>query len=82
MEAEQIYKVVKKLIGNIRPQGCSERDNESNKNLKIFIEVFSKMHRDIDNIAFDFKDSFEASVKEAANIANKHLDSMKIEQQY
>ena len=79
MEAEQIYEVVTKLVGNIRPQGCSQKDSESNKNLKIFIEVFAKMHRDIDDVVYDFKDSYEASVKEAANIANKHLDSMGIE---
>ena len=80
MEAEQIYEIVTKLVGNIRPQGCSQRVSESNKNLKTFIEVFAKMHRDIDDVAYDFKDSYEASVKEAANIANKHLDSMGIEQ--
>jgi len=80
MEAEQIYEVVTKLVGNIRPQGCSNRDSESNKNLKTFIEVFAKMHRDIDDVAYDFKDSYEASVKEAATIANNHLDSMGIEQ--
>lgn len=79
MEAEQIYEVVTKLVGNIRPQGCSQRDSESNKNLKTFIEVFAKMHQDIDDVAYDFKDSYEASVKEAVNIANKHLDSMGIE---
>jgi len=80
MEAEQIYEVVTKLVGNIRPQGCSQRDSESNKNLNTFIAVFAKMHRDIDDIAYDFKDSYEASVKEASNIANKQLDSMGIEQ--
>ena len=80
MKAEQIYEVVKKLIGNIRPQGCSNRDAESNENLKKFIEVFSAMHVDIDDVAYDFKNSYEASVKEASNIANKHLDSMGIEQ--
>ena len=79
MEAEQIYEVVKKLIGNIRPQGCSNRDKESNENLKKFIEVFTAMHVDIDDVAYDFKDSHEASVKKAANIANKHLDTMGIE---
>lgn len=80
MEAEQIYEVVTKLVGNIRPHGCSQRDRESNENLKKFIDVFSKMHKDIDDVAYDFKDSYESSVKEAANIANKHLDSMGIEQ--
>ncbi len=79
MEAEKIYEVVTKLVGNIRPQGCSRRDRESNENLKIFIEVFSKMYTDIDDVAYDFKDSYESSVKEAANIANKFLDSMKID---
>ena len=29
MEAEQIYEIVTKLVGNIRPQGCSQRDSES-----------------------------------------------------
>jgi len=80
MEAEHIYEAITKLVGNIKPHGCSSRDAESNKNLKVFIEVFDKMHRDIDDIAYTYKDSHEASVKEAADIANKHLDSMGIEQ--
>lgn len=80
MEAQQIYEVLTKLIGGIRPQGCSSRDEKSNNNLKTFIEVFDKMHVDIDAVAYDFKDSHEASVKEAANIAEKHLDKMGIEQ--
>ena len=42
--------------------------------------VFAATHVDIDDIAYDFKDRHEASVKEAANIANKHLDTMGIEQ--
>lgn len=79
MEADQIYEVVTKLIGNIRPQGCSQRDKESNENLKKFIQVFDKMHLDIDFIADNYKKCHESSIKKAVKIANDHLDSMGIE---
>jgi len=47
MEAEQIYEVITKLVGDIKPVGCSQRDSNSNENLKVFIAVFRRMHKDI-----------------------------------
>ena len=79
MEAEQIYEVLEKLVGNIKPQGCSRRDEESNNNLKKFIYIFDIMHTEIDDIAYLYEDSYESSVKEASDIATKHIKSMGIE---
>lgn len=76
MDAEQIYEVITKLVGPIRPLGCGARDSERHENLKKFIKVFDKMHIEIDDIAYKYSDSYEASVKKAGDIASAHIDSM------
>jgi len=79
MKSEQIYEVITKLVGPIRPVGCGSRDPERHENLKKFIEVFDKMHVEIDDIAYSYSKSHESSVKKSADIANEHLNKMGIE---
>lgn len=79
MEAEQIYEVITKLVGLIRPAGCGSSDPERHENLKKFIEVFDKMHVEIDDIAYRCFNSHEASVKKSGKIATAHINSMGIE---
>jgi len=79
METEQIYEVITKLVGPIRPLGCGSRDPERHDNLKKFIELFEKMHVEIDDIAYAYSNSHEASVKKSGDIATAHIDSMGIE---
>ena len=75
---EQIYEIIQKLIGKIRPVGESIEDAERLKNIKTFIQVFEKMHIEIDDIAYQYKDRHEVSIKAIADRCNKHLDSMGI----
>ena len=76
--SEQIYEIIQKLIGKIRPVGESNQDAERLKNIEIFIQVFDKMHIEIDDIAYQYGDRREASIKAIADRCNKHLDSMGI----
>lgn len=80
MKAEQITEVVEKLIGPIRPVGESNVDADRLENMEEFIKVFAWMHVQIDEVAYDFKDSRAASEKRIADVANAHLNSMGIEQ--
>ncbi len=48
--------------------------------MKTFIVVFSKMHKVIDDIAYEYKDSPYGSAKKIGELCNKHLDSMGIEE--
>ena len=80
MESEQVYEVLTKLIGPIRPVGCGSIDPERHENLKKFIEVFDKMHVEIDDIAYKFSNRHEASMKKSGDIATAHINSMGIEE--
>lgn len=76
--AEQIYSIIEKLIGKIRPVGESNHDREALKNLEVFIEVFNMMHIEIDDIAYDYKDSKYSSEKIIAMRCDKQIKSMGI----
>ena len=76
--AEQIYEIIQKLTGRIRPQGESNQDAESLKNVETFIQVFKMMHIEIDDIAYKYKDSPYASEKRIGERCDKHIDSMGI----
>jgi len=71
MKAEQIYPVVKELIGNINPAGISEVDEERFENLKEHITVIRKLLKDVDSLIIDYSNHHEASVKRAVNHAEK-----------
>jgi hypothetical protein len=78
MKAEQIYEVIKKLTGPIRPAVDAAMDGERLRNLETFIEVFRNMHMDIDDISYEFKDSPYGSAKKAGLVAKAQLDDMGI----
>lgn len=73
------YNIVEKLIGDIRPKGDSSRDNQIFENLKALIELHSQIHKAIDDVAYDFKDDKQASIKMCCDEAKKYLDSLGIE---
>ena len=76
--AEQIYEILQKLIGKIRPVGESNEDKERLKNVQVFIKVFDMMHVEIDDIAYQYGERYEASMKAIADKCNEHLDTMGI----
>jgi hypothetical protein len=73
------YDVVKKLIGNVRPQGDASIDYKIIENLKALIELHSEIHKAINDVAYDFKDRYEGSIKMCQQEASKYLDSLGIE---
>lgn len=73
------YDVVKKLIGEVRPKGHASIDNEILKNLEALCELHAEIHKAIDDIAYDFRNDKEASVKRCCDYANSYLDSLGIE---
>ncbi|MFA5307573.1 MAG: hypothetical protein WC365_09050 [Candidatus Babeliales bacterium] len=79
MTAEAIYEVIKKLTGDIVPVRDSAIDHVRLENVKTFIQVFDKMHTDIDDIAYRYKDSRYASECEIGKVCSDHLDKMGIE---
>ena len=76
--SETIYELIQKLTGNIRPVGESNEDEQRLKNVKVFIEVFDKMHVEIDAIGYDYISRPEASMRTIAETCNEYIDSMGI----
>lgn len=72
------YDVVKKLIGDVRPKGDASVDYKILENLKALIELHAEIHKAIDDVAYDFKDDKQSSVKMCCEVANKYLDSLGI----
>ncbi len=67
------YEIVKKLIGNVRPQGDASKDYQIFENLKELIELHSEIHSAIYDVANDFKDDKRSSVKKCCDEANTYL---------
>ncbi len=72
------YDVVKKLIGDVIPKGDASRDYQILENLKALIELHAEIHKAIDDVAYDFKNDKQGSVKMCCDEANKYLDSLGI----
>ena len=72
------YDVVKKLIGEINPVGETYEDNKRFENLKAMCELLNEIHTAVDNVAYEYRDRHEFSIKRACVYAKKQLDHMGI----
>lgn len=75
----QVYKVVKKLIGPIKPVGKTQTDEERYENLLDMISVADCLLYDINDVARENKDRQEFSMKLAGKKADRFLKSIKEE---
>lgn len=73
------YDVVKKLIGDVRPKGDSSVDYKILENLKELCKLHAEIHKAIDEVAYDFRDDKQGSVKMCCDEATKYLDTLGIE---
>lgn len=73
-----IYKVVKKLIGEIKPIGETNTDNKRLENLKVMTELVDSLLTDIDEIAYNYKNNHQFSMKRASDFASKFQDKIGI----
>jgi hypothetical protein len=81
MKVINVYHVVEKLIGEIRPVGDASIDPKRLENLKAMCELHSRIHGAIDAIAYAFKGDKQSSVKEICDFANAYLDKLGIAEQ-
>lgn len=49
LTSDTIYDVIKSLVGEIEPYADSAIDKKRKENMKVFIEIFDRMHSDIDD---------------------------------
>ena len=74
-----IYDVVIKLTGPIKPVGETYADNERYENLKVMCSLVEKLLFDIDAVIPN-KDSHDYNVKRAGEYAGKFFDKIGIKE--
>lgn len=74
------HKIVKKLIGPIRPVGETNEDNQRLENLKAMCQLMDDIHTQIDAVAYEFRNRHESSMSEAGKYASKFLTTLGIEE--
>lgn len=75
-----VYAIVKKLIGDIEPVGETNTDKKRFTNLEATTKLVDALLTDIDNVAYEYKDRHEHSVKKAAQFAGEFLTKIGIEE--
>jgi hypothetical protein len=70
----ELFEIVLKLTGEVRPVGSSNIDDERYENLKTLLELMEKLHLEIDKIATDNKDSHEFSRSRAAKKCMEYIE--------
>ena len=71
----EVYDVVGKLIGPIRPLGESHTDEERFENLKAMTELVDLLLNDICAVG-QYKNQHQASLKKAGKFADEFYDSI------
>ena len=71
----EIYDIVKKIVGEIKPIGETTEDNKRFENLKVMAHLVSQLLDDIDEVASG-KNRYEYSIKHAGEYAEKFLNGL------
>lgn len=74
----EIKEIVLKLVGDIKPVGCSSRDEVRLENLKTLCSLVDELVVEIDDIAYSNKGSYEHSVKEIVKYAEDFSEQLRI----
>ena len=75
-----IYEVVKKLVGEIEPIGETQTDDKRFENLKVMTKLIEKLLYDVDNVAYQYKNNHQYSMKRSAEYASKFQDDLGIQE--
>lgn len=67
--------IVTKLIGEIRPVGETNTDNQRLENLKVLCGLVEDLAWEIYRVGYDFKDRQEWSLKQASDYAQNFLSN-------
>ena len=74
-ETFNLEQLVMKLIGEVRPVGETNSDNERLDNLHRLTKLSGFLIEEIQKIHEDFKENVEYSIKRASNFAGDYLES-------
>ena len=71
-----VYKVVKKLVGEINPVGETNTDKRRFENLKVMTELVDGLLMDIADMGDGYRNDTQDSMKKASNFALNFLDNV------
>lgn len=74
----EVYDVVMKLIGPVRPIGESNEDGRRYENLKNLTHLMDQIHSTIDEIAYTCKNDHRFSIKRAGEHCDEFLTNIGI----
>ena len=72
----ELYEIVKKLTGPIRPVGETNTDNDRLFNLHQAIELAEELIKSLIEVANDNKDAYQFSLKRAGDDARVFLEEI------
>ena len=75
-KAEEVLPIIENLIGQIKPVGETNTDNDRFENLKEMCDLVNSLIGKIDAVGYDFKDYQEFSIKRAAHYASDYLTNI------
>lgn len=78
---EYTYEIIRKILGEISPQGESNTDAERLENLYTTIYVVNQLMTDIIGVS-ENKDRWEASMKRAGLLAHEFITDIKANLSY
>lgn len=70
----EIYEIVKKLNGEIRSVGETNKDDQKFENLKVVTKLVDMLLSDIDDVPYTNKDAHQFSIKRAGEFDKQFLD--------
>jgi len=72
-KAEEVLEIAENLIGNIKPVGETNTDNERFENLKQMCDLTDSLIKSIYEVSYDNRNSMESSVRRASDYAGYFL---------
>lgn len=69
-----IHEIVQKLVGPVKPVGCSTTDAKRYDNLEQLIELFDAIYMDLQSVASS-ANSYEHSVSKAGKLAKSVIET-------
>lgn len=73
MSELEILKAIRLLVGDIKPIGETNKDNQSFENLKKLCYIVDELVTDIDDVSYNNQDRQEFSMKRSGEFASNFL---------
>ena len=74
--ADQVYLLIKKLVGEIEPYADASIDRDRFKSAELFLDIFHKMYLDACYVAARYRNSPYSSARKIGDYFDKYLENI------